>query len=132
MCVVQGQLGTSHVERDEAAGLTFNVVWDFTAMGGGVYSLFCIPDNENEEPFLLAKIQDEACYVHRSAAVHVALHTVMHSAVDCWCSGGTFLAQKTSWLWGSAFCTSDGDNEERFLLVKAQDEACHVLRSADA
>ena len=62
---IQGSFATSHVERDEEAGLTFNVVWDLTARGMGVYSLFCVPDDEKEEPYLLAKVQDEPCYTHR-------------------------------------------------------------------
>ena len=62
---MQGQLATSHVERDEAAGLTFNTVMDFTAMGSGIYTLFCIPDDESQDPYVLAKVQDEACYIHR-------------------------------------------------------------------
>ena len=63
--VMQGAFATSHVERDEKAGLTFNVVMDLTARGMGLYTLFCVPDNEAVEPYVLAKVQDEPCYIHR-------------------------------------------------------------------
>lgn len=62
---LQGNFAASHVERDEAAGLTFSVVWDLTVRGMGMYSLFCVPDSEDDEPYLLAKVQDEPCYIHR-------------------------------------------------------------------
>lgn len=53
------------MERDETAGLTFNVVMDLTARGMGLYTLFCVPDHEAVEPYVLAKVQDEPCYIHR-------------------------------------------------------------------
>ncbi len=45
--------------------MTFNVVLDLTARGWGMYTLFCVPDDETEEPYVLAKVQDEPCYIHR-------------------------------------------------------------------
>jgi len=65
LLLTQGNFATSHVERDEEAGLTFNVVLDLTARGWGMYTLFCVPDDETEEPYVLAKVQDEPCYIHR-------------------------------------------------------------------
>ncbi len=71
LLLIQGNFATSHVERDEAAGLTFNVVMDLTARGWGMYTLFCVPDNETEEPYVVAKVQDEPCYIHRCVVTGV-------------------------------------------------------------
>lgn len=62
---MQGKFAASHVERDEQARLTFSVVMDLTAKGMGLYTLFCVPDDESMEPYVLAKVQDEPCYIHR-------------------------------------------------------------------
>lgn len=62
---MQGTFSASHVERDDVKGLTYNYAMDFTARGKGLYKVFCIPDDEAVEPYLLAELQDEACYVHR-------------------------------------------------------------------
>ena len=64
----QGVTSASHVERDEVAGLTYDFTMDFTARLKGLYHLFCIPDDVNQEPYLLAKIQDDPCYIHRCIA----------------------------------------------------------------
>ena len=68
---MQGNFATSHVERDETAGLTFNVVMDLTARGWGMYTLICVPDDESEEPYVVAKVQDEPCYIHRCVVTSV-------------------------------------------------------------
>lgn len=78
---VQGNFATSHVERDEAAGLTFNVVMDLTARGWGMYTLFCVPDDETEEPYVLAKVQDEPCYIHSFAATERYLILILAPCV---------------------------------------------------
>lgn len=64
---MQGIFSASHVERDEAKGLTYNYAMDFTLRGKGLYKVFCIPDDESQEPYALAELQDDACYVHRYA-----------------------------------------------------------------
>jgi len=58
----------SHVERDDVKGLTYDFTMDFTARLKGMYHLFCIPDDVHQEPYLLAKIQDDPCYIHRYIA----------------------------------------------------------------
>jgi hypothetical protein len=65
---VQGVTAASHVERDEVKGLTYDFTMDFTARLKGLYHLFCIPDDVHQEPYLLAKIQDDPCYIHRYVA----------------------------------------------------------------
>ena len=62
---LQGMTSASHVERDEQAGLTYDFTMDLNYRLNGTYNVFCIPDNVEEEPYLLAQIQDTPCYVHR-------------------------------------------------------------------
>lgn len=64
---MQGIFSASHVERDDTQGLTYNYSMNFTLRGKGLYKVFCIPDDESQEPYILAELQDDACYVHRSA-----------------------------------------------------------------
>ena len=48
--------------------MTYDFTMDITArLQGfrGLYHLFCIPDDASQEPYLLAKIQDDPCYIHR-------------------------------------------------------------------
>lgn len=65
---MQGVTSASHVERDDVKGLTYDFTMDFTARLKGMYHLFCIPDDVHQEPYLLAKIQDDPCYIHRYTA----------------------------------------------------------------
>ena len=94
---MQGSFATSHVERDEKAGLTFNVVWDLTARGMGMYSLFCVPDDEREEPYLLAKVQDEPCYTHRYRLISSAQQCFAATADSSFLCNGCL----AGWLAGS-------------------------------
>ena len=65
---MQGITSASHVERDERAGLTYDFTMDINFRLNGTYNVFCIPDDVNEEPYMLASIQDTPCYIHRLAA----------------------------------------------------------------
>ena len=62
---MQGITSASHVERDEDAGLTYDFTMDLNYKLNGMYNVFCIPDDINEEPYMLAQIQDTPCYIHR-------------------------------------------------------------------
>ena len=62
---LQGMTSASHVERDEKAGLTYDFTMDLNYRLNGTYHVFCIPDDVNQEPYLLAQIQDTPCYIHR-------------------------------------------------------------------
>lgn len=64
----KGVTSASHVVRDDVAGLTYDFTMDFTARLKGLYHLFCIPDDVHQEPYLLAKIQDDPCYIHSFAS----------------------------------------------------------------
>ena len=64
---MQGVTSASHVERDEKAGLTYDFTMDFSIGLNGIYNVFCIPDDVNEEPYMLASIRDTPCYIHRWA-----------------------------------------------------------------
>ncbi|DBA84901.1 TPA: hypothetical protein ACH3X1_005915 [Trebouxia sp. C0004] len=64
----KGVNSASHVERDDVKGLTYDFTMDFTARLKGMYHLFCIPDDVRQEPYLLAKIQDDPCYIHSFAS----------------------------------------------------------------
>ena len=61
----QGVMSASHVERDEQAGLTYDFTTDLSLTLGGIYNVFCVPDDATQEPYMLAKIRDTACYIHR-------------------------------------------------------------------
>lgn len=62
---MQGVTSASHVERDEQAGLTYDFTMDLNYKLNGMYNVFCIPDDANEDPYMLARIQDTPCYIHR-------------------------------------------------------------------
>ena len=53
------------MERDEKAGLTYDFTMDLNYRLNGIYNVFCIPDDVNEEPYLLAQVHDTPCYIHR-------------------------------------------------------------------
>jgi torulene dioxygenase len=64
----KGVLAASHCVRDAAKGLTFQFVEDFPR-GRGLFTVFCVPDDVAEEPYILAKIPvDEPVYMHSFAA----------------------------------------------------------------
>ncbi len=84
---MQGVTSASHVERDDMKGLTYDFTMDFTARLKGMYHLFCIPDDVHHEPYLLAKIQDDPCYIHRYVA-HAGVYLLCQQSattVDCAC-----------------------------------------------
>ena len=85
---LQGAFSASHVERDEVKGLTYNYAMDFTLRGKGLYTVFCIPDDESQAPYVLAELQDDACYVHRCAPGHILLN----------CAFNVFFALEQIWL----------------------------------
>ena len=78
---MQGVTSASHVERDDVKGLTYDFTMDFTARLKGMYHLFCIPDDVQQEPYLLAKIQDDPCYIHRYVA-YVETSLLLPAAVS--------------------------------------------------
>ena len=84
---MQGATSASHVERDDVKGLTYDFTMDFTARLKGMYHLFCIPDDVQQEPYLLAKIQDDPCYIHRyvTCAGNSLLCLVAATATDLPC-----------------------------------------------
>ncbi|KAL3141623.1 hypothetical protein ABBQ32_004860 [Trebouxia sp. C0010 RCD-2024] len=63
----KGVTSASHVERDEQAGLTYDFTMDLNYKLNGMYNVFCIPDDANEDPYMLARIQDTPCYIHSFA-----------------------------------------------------------------
>ena len=81
----------SHVERDEKAGMTYDFTMDLTARLKGTYNVFCIPDSVHEEPYLLAKVQDEPCYIHRYILDFLFVTTMWMSLCCCHCDVNVFV-----------------------------------------